>query len=148
MSEELRQEDLDFELSFYNGLLEKNPNFIEALIALGDLYTKAGLYHEGLAIDERLYVLKPEDPVVLYSATVASLADGSDETAKLFRVTAPLAMIDEIWTQGDIGPGRRAVMTRPTGPHVPLLARADDRPVGVAFVALDKDIAMIHDIKL
>jgi ribosomal protein S18 acetylase RimI-like enzyme len=97
-------------------------------------------------LDDAGYVVK--DPVVLYSATVASLADGSDETAKLFRVTAPLAMIDEIWTQGDIGPGRRAVMTRPTGPHVTLLARADDRPVGVAFVALDKDIAMIHAIEV
>jgi GNAT superfamily N-acetyltransferase len=43
-------------------------------------------------------------------------------------------------------------MTRPTGPRMTLMARADDRPVGVAFVALtdkdgDGDIAMIHAIE-
>jgi hypothetical protein len=101
-------------------------------------------------LDERLagagYAVK--DPVALYAAPVADLADGRDETVKVFRVTAPLAMVDEIWTRGGIGPGRRAVMARPTGPRMTLLARADDRPVGVAFVAIDGDIAMIHAIEV
>ena len=100
-------------------------------------------------LDERLakagYVVK--DPVALYAAPVAGLADGRDETVKVFRVASPLAMVDEIWTQGGIGPGRRAVMTRPNGPRITLLARASDRPVGVAFVAIDGDIAMIHAIE-
>jgi ribosomal protein S18 acetylase RimI-like enzyme len=101
-------------------------------------------------LDRRLaeagYAVK--DPVALYAAPVASLADGSDETVKVFRVTSPLAMIDEIWERGGIGPGRRAVMTRPTGPRMTFLARADDRPVGVAFVAINGDIAMIHAIEV
>jgi GNAT superfamily N-acetyltransferase len=101
-------------------------------------------------LDRRLaeagYVVK--DPVVLYAAPVTSLADGRDETVKVFRVTSPLAMVDEIWARGGIGPGRRAVMTRPTGPRMTLLARADDRPVGAAFVAIDGDIAMIHAIEV
>ncbi len=67
MEEQLKQEDIDFEITFYNGLLEKNPNFAEALVALGDLYTKAGMYAEGLAIDEQLVQLKPDDPIVLYN---------------------------------------------------------------------------------
>ena len=93
-----------------------------------------------------------KDPVALYATPVASLADGRDETVKVFRVTSPLAIVDEIWSRGGIGPGRRAVMARPTGPCVTLLARADDRPVGVAFVAIDNanggDIAMIHAIEV
>jgi GNAT superfamily N-acetyltransferase len=105
-------------------------------------------------LDRRLaqagYAVK--DPVVLYAAPVASLADGRDETVKVFRVASPLAMVDEIWQRGGIGPGRRAVMTRPTGPRMTLMARAGDRPVGVAFVALtdkdgDGDIAMVHAIE-
>ncbi len=92
-----------------------------------------------------------KDPVDLYAAPVASLADGSDETVKVFRVTAPLAMVDEIWTRGGIDPGRRAVMTRAQGPRMTLMARADDRPVGVAFVAVANigggGIAMIHAIE-
>jgi N-acetylglutamate synthase len=39
-------------------------------------------------------------------------------------------------------------MARPSGPRMTLMARADDRPVGVAFVALDDDIAMIHAIEV
>ena len=105
-------------------------------------------------LDRRLaqagYAVK--DPVALYVAPIASLADGSDETVKVFRVTSPLAMVDEIWVRGGIGPGRRAVMTRPTGPRMTLLARAADRPVGVAFVAVAKiagcGIAMIHAIEI
>jgi len=89
-----------------------------------------------------------KDPVVLYAIPVASLDDGRDETVKVFRVNTPLAMIDEIWGQGDIGPARRAVMERPTGPRVTLMARAEDRPVGVAFAAVDGDVAMIHAIEV
>jgi ribosomal protein S18 acetylase RimI-like enzyme len=101
-------------------------------------------------LDRRLaeagYAVK--DPVTLYAAPVAGLTDGSDETVKVFRVSAPLAIVDEIWLSGGIGPGRRAVMALPTGPRITLLARADDRPVGVAFVAVDSDIAMIHAIEV
>ena len=101
-------------------------------------------------LDARLgaagYAVK--DPVVLYLAPVAALADGRDETVTVFRVTSPLAIIDEIWGAGGIGPGRRAVMERPKGPRITLLGRADDRPVGVAFVAIDGDIAMIHAIEV
>ncbi len=59
--------DLDFEMRFYERLVEKKPDFIEALSALGDLYTKKGLYEKGLNIDERLVQLRPEDSTVLYN---------------------------------------------------------------------------------
>ena len=61
------QETLDFEIQFYEGIVQKNQDFVQALIALGDLYTKKGLYEKGLMIDRRLAFLKPEDPVVLYN---------------------------------------------------------------------------------
>ncbi len=102
------------------------------------------------ALDARLaaagYARK--DPVVLYVARVATLADGWDETARVFRIAAPLAIVDEIWAEGGIGAGRRAVMDRPAGPHVALLARADDRPAGVAFAAVDGEIAMVHAVEV
>lgn len=88
------------------------------------------------------------DPVALYAAPAADLDDGADHTVQVFRVGAPLAIVDEIWTAGGIGPGRRAVMTRAPGPAMTLMSRANDRPVGVAFVALDGEIAMIHAIEV
>lgn len=60
-------EDLDFEISFHENLLIENPNFLDALIALGDAYTKKGRYKEGLEIDKRLVKLRPEEPVVHYN---------------------------------------------------------------------------------
>lgn len=101
-------------------------------------------------LDARLaaggYAVK--DPVVLYAAAAAALAVGRDETVKVFRVTAPLAVIDEIWAEGGIGPGRRAVMERAAGPRMTLMARADDRPVGAAFAAVDGEVAMVHAIEV
>lgn len=86
MTENLKQEDIDFEIAFYNGLIEKNPNFIEALVALGDLYTKSGMYKEGLAIDEQLVQLKPEDPIVLYNLACSySLLEDIDKAFRAFK---------------------------------------------------------------
>ena len=67
MSKDLKKEDIDFEIAFYNGLIEKNPDFAEALIALGELYTSAGMFKEGLIVDERLVQLRPSDPNALYN---------------------------------------------------------------------------------
>ena len=57
----------DFEIQFYENVLKRSPDFIEALMALGDWYTKKGLYEKGLAIDERLEKLRPADPIILYN---------------------------------------------------------------------------------
>jgi len=101
-------------------------------------------------LDRRLAAAgyKVKDPVSLYAAPVAKLDDGRDQTVKVFRLTCPLAMVDEVWAQGGIGPGRRAVMERAVGPKMTLMSRAKDRPVGAAFVAVDGDVAMIHAIEV
>lgn len=102
------------------------------------------------ALDRRLAEAgwRRHDPVVLYAAPVGVLDDGRDETARVIRVRAPLAIVDEIWEAGGIGAGRRAVMDRAPAPKTTLLARADDRPAGVAFVGLDGEIAMLHAMEV
>ena len=67
MVEKLKTEDIDFMVRFLEGVLEKSPQFIEALAVLGDLYTKRGDFEKSLAIDQRLAKLKPEDPIVFYN---------------------------------------------------------------------------------
>lgn len=102
------------------------------------------------ALDERLEAAgyRRHDPVVLYAAPLAALDDGRDETARVIRVRAPLGLVDEIWARGGIGPGRRAVMDRAPAPKATLLARAGDRPAGVACVGLDGEVAMLHAIEV
>ncbi len=62
-----KQEEIDFEIRFYEGILDQSPDFVEALMLLGDLYTKRGLYKKGLTIDVKLSYLRPKDPFVFYN---------------------------------------------------------------------------------
>ncbi|MDP2922595.1 MAG: hypothetical protein Q8O30_02585 [Candidatus Omnitrophota bacterium] len=73
----------DFEIKFYEGLLEKKPNFVEALISLGDAYTRKGFYQEGLEVDRKLTKLKPEDPIVHYNFSCSlSLVEEVEQALK------------------------------------------------------------------
>ncbi|MBF0595293.1 MAG: hypothetical protein HQL22_10050 [Candidatus Omnitrophica bacterium] len=59
--------NIEFETAFYEKVLEYAPDFIEALICLGDHYTRQGFYEKGLRVDEKLARLRPDDAVVMYN---------------------------------------------------------------------------------
>jgi tetratricopeptide (TPR) repeat protein len=61
------QSDPLFEIAFYENILKHSPRFVEALVALAELYTKEGLYDKGLELDRRLAEIRPEDPVIQYN---------------------------------------------------------------------------------
>jgi len=61
------KQDADFEIAFYEAILQEVPMFIEALVVLGDLYTQAGLWQKGLEVDLKLSRLRPEDALVFYN---------------------------------------------------------------------------------
>ncbi|MBI4356070.1 MAG: hypothetical protein HY597_06460 [Candidatus Omnitrophica bacterium] len=60
-------EDLDFEIAFYERLLADKPDFVEALVSLGNAYTRKGLFDKGMAIDLQLIRLRPEEPLAWYN---------------------------------------------------------------------------------
>ena len=62
-----KEENLDFEIQFIESVVKNRPHFVEALVALGDLYTKRGFYEKGLSIDEKLANLRPDDSMILYN---------------------------------------------------------------------------------
>jgi len=62
-----QREDLNFQMSFYEELLVRRPGYVDALIALGEIYTRKGLYEKGLDVDRRLACLRPENPIVHYN---------------------------------------------------------------------------------
>jgi len=76
-----KKKNEQFEIQFFEGVLEKSPNFVEALIALGDLYTKHGFYEKGLYVDQKLVQLKPDDPIVLYNLACSYSLLGNLEKA-------------------------------------------------------------------
>lgn len=79
-------ENSDFEIQFYKRLLDKKPDFVEALSLLGDLYTKKGFHKEGLEIDKRLARLRPGDPVVFYNLACSySLSQDIDSALRIIK---------------------------------------------------------------
>ncbi|MFC1632315.1 tetratricopeptide repeat protein [Candidatus Omnitrophota bacterium] len=88
-------EDLEFEISFYQRLLKENPDFIDALLALGNAYTKSGRYKDGLAVDQRLTQLKPDEPLVHYNLACSySLLKESDSALEALKRTLDLGYRD------------------------------------------------------
>lgn len=62
-----KPEDLDFQMEFYEDIIKDNSNFAEVLIALGEIYTKKGLYAKGLRVDKKLVKLRPESANAHYN---------------------------------------------------------------------------------
>ena len=86
------------------------------------------------------------DPVLVYAAPVSGFEP--PPTMTTFAHWPPMEITRSLWDQAGIGPARLAVMDRVTGPKTAFLARARDRAAGVAFVALDHDIAMLHALEI
>ncbi|MDP3143573.1 MAG: hypothetical protein Q8N14_06555 [Candidatus Omnitrophota bacterium] len=67
MAKQKEPYDINFEIKFYEKVLKESPDFVEVLLALGDLYTRAGFYEKGLRIDQRLTKLRPQEAIVFYN---------------------------------------------------------------------------------
>lgn len=95
-------ENLDYQIAFYEELIKDDPDFIEALIAVGDAYTKRGRYDDGLHIDERLVEMKPDDPVIRYNLACSySLVKMSDPCLKALEKAFELGYNDLEFMEAD-----------------------------------------------
>ena len=64
---EKNQPNLDFEVEFLEKLVQNDPDYIDALFLLGELYTKKEQFQKALEIDIHLTNLRPDDPLVFYN---------------------------------------------------------------------------------
>lgn len=97
-----RPADLDFEIRFYERLLQEHPDFVDALIPLGDAYTKRGRHARGLAVDRRLAELRPDDPLVWYNlACSLSLVKRIPEALKVLARAIALGYDEFAWILRD-----------------------------------------------
>jgi len=85
--------------------------------------------------------------VVIYGAKLADLPQSAPPPMTTFPHWPPLGIAADLWAEGGIGPARLAVMHRVSGPKCAILARNSDRAAGVAFVAMDGPIAMLHALE-
>ena len=96
MAKQSRSKDLlDFEIGFYEKLLQDHPKFVDALMALGETYTRRGWHEKGLSVDHQLTQLKPHEPVVWYNlACSLSLLKRFDEALDALRQAIGLGYDD------------------------------------------------------
>jgi len=93
---------LDFEIVFYEKLLQAYPDFIDALLPLGTAYTRRGLYEKGLAIDLKLTHLRGDDPMTWYNLACSySLLKRVDDAMSSLRRSFELGYTDVRHLQQD-----------------------------------------------
>lgn len=96
------ESDLDFEIDFYRAIVAKAPEYVDALMLLGEAYTRKGLYAEGLEIDRRLSRLRPADPIVHYNLACSySLTRKRKEALACLERSIELGYRDLVHLAGD-----------------------------------------------
>src|SRR3984885_13973535 len=96
------QRELDVKIGFMEGILRRDPNYVDALQLLGDHYTQRGRFSEGLTVDERLARLEPESPVVFYNLACSySLTDQFERAAQALEKAIDLGYQDFAWLAKD-----------------------------------------------
>jgi tetratricopeptide (TPR) repeat protein len=96
------QRDLDTKIGFIEGLVRRDPNYVEALQILGDHYTQRGRISEGLKVDERLARLEPSNPMVFYNLACSySLSGEMDHAVDALEKALQLGFRDFDWLARD-----------------------------------------------
>ena len=73
--------ELDVKITFMEGIVRRDPRYIEALQILGDHYTQRGRYGHSLRVDKRLSRLEPRNPLVFYNLACSHSLNGELELA-------------------------------------------------------------------
>jgi len=96
------QRDLDTKIEFIEGLVRRDPDYVDALQILGDHYTQRGRINEGLKVDERLARLEPANPLVFYNLACSySLAGEIDHAVNALEKALQLGYRDFDWLARD-----------------------------------------------
>ena len=104
--------ELDVKIGFMEGVVRRDPGYVEALQLLGDHYTQRGRFEHGLRVDEQLSRLEPSNPLVFYNLACSySLTDRIDLAAAALEKALQLGYRDFKWLAKD--PDLRALRKHP-----------------------------------
>jgi tetratricopeptide (TPR) repeat protein len=98
----INKRELDVKIGFMEGIVRRDPNYVDALQLLGDHYTQRGRFSEGLNVDVRLAQLEPQNPVVFYNLACSySLTDQFDRAGEALEKAIQLGYEDFAWLSKD-----------------------------------------------
>lgn len=130
------------------GTLDDLPLAEQAMRDLGQVplfMVRSGEDALDTALADKGYRIK--DPVTAYAAPIDAVATHRPPPVTCFEVWPPLAVQEEIWADGGIGPARVAVMHRAAGPRTTILGRMDDTPAGCLFAAIHGTTVTVHAVE-
>ena len=97
-----QERSLDIEIGFLEGVVRRDPAYIDALQILGDNYTRRGRFEDGLKVDEQLVRLRPADALVHYNlACSCSLTEQFESAAVALNRALDLGYRDFKWLSKD-----------------------------------------------
>lgn len=84
------QSQLDFDLAFYQRVLQRDPDYVDVLRCQGALLSRKGLHERALSIDRHLAELRPDDETVSYNlaCSLAQVNRPAEAIAALRRALA------------------------------------------------------------
>lgn len=89
------QSQIDFELEFFSGILDRHPEYVDVLRVMGNNLTLKGRIVEGLEIDRRLVRLRPNDPLAHYNLACSyALTHRTDQAIRALRRAVELGYRD------------------------------------------------------
>ncbi len=79
------QSQLDFDIEFFDSVLQRQPEYLDVLRCQGQLLSRKGLHARALQVDQRLVQLAPQDGVAHYNlaCSLALLGYTPDAIASL-----------------------------------------------------------------
>ncbi|MEP6662104.1 MAG: hypothetical protein ABJC04_00445 [Verrucomicrobiota bacterium] len=96
------QHNLDVEISFLEGIIRRDADYVEALQILGDAYTRRGKFSDGLNVDEQLSRLRPDDFLVHYNLACSySLMEDFERASRALERALELGYRDFKWIAKD-----------------------------------------------
>ena len=97
-----QQRDLDVKIKFMEGVVRRDPEYVDALQLLGDHYTQRGRFTEGLTVDEKLSQLEPGNPLVFYNLACSySLTEQYERAVEALEKALALGYRDFKWMSKD-----------------------------------------------
>jgi len=94
--------ELDVKIAFMEGIVKRDPRYIEALQILGDHYTQRGQFADSLQVDKKLSRLEPRNPLVFYNLACSySLNSEFDLAAAALDKAISLGYTDFRWLARD-----------------------------------------------
>jgi tetratricopeptide (TPR) repeat protein len=94
--------ELETKITFLEGIVRRDPDYVEALQILGDHYTQRGRFEHSLKVDQQLSRLEPANPLVFYNLACSHSLNGEfDQAAKALEKALKLGYRDFKWLARD-----------------------------------------------